>query len=141
MRIEPLPEPSIVQSFFCAPLITPFLALPLAALLPGFDVFSLLLALPLVIVISLVFGYLGLALICLPTFLVLRYFNKLNAVRLCFYTTVFGAGAFSYLFGHGPEFSDYQNLVVNFTVGAGCSFGVCAFFCVLAGITLKKDAL
>ena len=141
MRIEPLPEPSIVQAFFCAPLITPFLAFPLAALHPAIygNVFSLLLALPFVVVISLILGYLGQALICFPIFLLLKRINKLNAVRLCSYTTAFGAGLFTCLFGHEREFSNFANLVGHFTIGAGCSFGVCAFFCLLADITLTKS--
>jgi hypothetical protein len=141
MRVMAPPEPSIVQSAFAAPLIAPILAIPLV--LVSFsssgsaDAFNIVLALPFIVVLSLFFGYLGMLTICLPILALLNYFKKLNAVRLCFYTTAVGASAWAWLF-HFGQLSDFPAMAQSFFVGAGCSLGVSAFFCVLAGIKVRS---
>lgn len=141
MRIPPPPEPSLLTAFFCAPLITPIVAIPLVALLPGVytSEFDMVIALPFVLVLSLIYGYLGMVLVCLPVFLLLLLLKRLNSVRLCLFTTAIGAGVWTCLFGDlsGPAHNDAY--LASFVVGAGCSLGVSAFFCALGGITIRSN--
>ena len=138
MRIEQPPESSILQAALCAPLVVPVLAIPLAGLLP--DMYAngvdMLLKLPFTAFVSLVYGYLGMFLICLPILMLLRRLKALNAGRLCFYTSIFGAAAFSYIFN--SHSTDFPVLVVTFAIGACCSLTVCAIFCLLHGITFRS---
>ncbi len=140
MRILPPPEPSILTAFFCAPLITPILAIPLVALLPGIynNELEFLILIPFVAFFSLLYGYLGMLLVCLPIILLLRFLERLDATRLCFFTTVVGGGVWAWLFqdSPGPEPATY---LAKFIVGAGCSLGVSAFFCLLAGISIHAS--
>lgn len=140
MRILPPPEPSMLTAFFCAPLITPILAIPLVALLPGIynNEIDLLITLPFVIIISLLYGYLGMVLICLPVMLLLRFLKRLNALSLCLCTAVIGASVWTLLFGDMPG-PNATLLLRTFLTGFGCSLGVSAFFCVLGGITIRSS--
>ena len=139
MRIEPPPEPSPLVAFFAAPLITPVLAIPLAALLPGMyaNEVDTLVALPLVVIFSLVYGYIGMVIVCLPVMLILRALKKLNTLTLCLATTVIGAGLWTALMYGAPASTRLPVSVVMLT-GAGCSLGVTAFFCVLGGLAFLR---
>lgn len=140
MRVLPPPEPSPLTAFFCAPLVTPVLAVPLAAFLPNLysNEFDLLVVGPFVAIFSLIYGYLGMIFVCLPVILVLRYLRKLNSVTLYVLTTAIGATVFALLFHDlsGPEPNGFWAV---FAVGAGCSFGVTTFFCLLSGITIRSS--
>ena len=142
MKVESLPEPSLLAAFFCAPLVTPLLAIPLIALLPGMynSEVDLLIALPFVVVFSLVYGYLGMIFICLPVMLLLRFLKKFNAVTLCLCTTAIGASVWVLLFGDNMPSSEPVSRLVAFAIGAGCSLGVSVFFCVLGDIRLFNRA-
>lgn len=138
MRVIPPPEPSIFLAFFAAPLITPILAIPLVGIIPGVytSQWDPIILLPFVAVISLVWGYLGMIFVCLPILALLKWAKKLDGIRLCFYTTTLGAIVWTYLAGHEGD-SGFSDLVRAFAVGSGCSFGVCAFFCSLGGISFR----
>ncbi len=136
MRIEPPPTPSLTTAFFAAPLITPVVAIPLAALLPGMysSAFDIVIALPFVIVASLIYGYAGMIVVCLPLMLLLKYFNKLSALTLCASTTVAGSAIWMTMFvvGSTPGPASAHGRVL--LVGAVCSFMVSAFFCILGEV-------
>lgn len=133
MRIEPPPEPSPLVAFFAAPLISPVLAIPLAAFLPGMyaNEIDILIALPFVVVLSLVYGYLGMLAVCLPVMLILRALKWLNALSLCSVTTLIGAILWTALMHGGPKPIPVS---LAFLIGAACSLGVTAFFCALGGL-------
>lgn len=139
MRIMPPPGPSILQAIFGAPLVTPIAAIPLVALLPGIYVTELdmVMTVPFVFFFSLICGYLGMFVVCLPIMALLGYTKRLDAIRLCFYTTIVGAIAWTSIVGSGH--SDFPLLARNFIAGAGCSFAVSAFFCVLGGIPIRQN--
>ncbi len=140
MRIEPLPKPSLTTACFAAPLITPIVAIPVAALLPGMysSAFDILIALPFVIVASLIYGYAGMIVVCLPLMLLLKYFNKLSALTLCASTTIVGSAIWMTMFvvGSTPESASAHVRVL--LVGAVCSFAVSAFFCILGEIPWRR---
>jgi hypothetical protein len=135
MQDIPPSKPSMIEALLAAPAITPILAVPLVGILP--DVYTawwdLIIFLPFVAIISLVWGYLGMIFVCAPILALLRRAKKLDAIRLCFYTTLLGGTVWTYL----GAYSELPDLARAFTVGAGCSFGVCAFFCLLSGISIR----
>ena len=133
MRIEPPPEPSPLIAFFSAPLITPVLAIPLAAFLPGMyaSEIDILITLPFVVVVSLIYGYIGMLLVCLPVMLILHALKRLNTLTLCLVTTLVGGILWTALMRGGPGSA---SLPLSFLVGATCSLGVTVFFCVLGGL-------
>ena len=139
--MPPPPEPSPLVAFFCAPLITPVLAIPLVGLLPGVytDAGYLLLSLPFVIILSLIFGYIGMATVCLPILLSLHFMKRLNALTLCTLTALIGGTLWAFLFHDMPGPEQKTAYVASFIVGAGCSLGVSAFFCALSGITIRSS--
>lgn len=133
MRIEAPPEPSPLLAFFAAPLICPVLAIPLAAFLPGMyaNEIDLLIALPLVVIASLVYGYLGMLVVCLPVMLILRALKRLNTLTLCSVTTLIGAVLWTGLMHGAPK---PISLPLALLIGGACSLGVTAFFCALGGL-------
>jgi len=137
MRIEPPPEPSPLIAFFSAPLITPVLAIPLAAFLPGMYAsgIDILIALPLVVVASLIYGYIGMLAVCLPVMLILRALKRLNALTLCLVTTLVGGALWTVLMRGASESISVSLL---FLIGAACSLGVSAFFCALGGLASSR---
>jgi len=137
MRVLPPPEPSLASAFFCAPLVAPVLAIPAVSLLPGVytNVGDLLLVVPFVIVLSLLHAYAGMLLVCLPVMGVLKLTGRFDALRLCFYTTLIGASAWTCLF---TEPSSASESTAFFVVATLCSFGVSAFFCALGGVKLRS---
>jgi hypothetical protein len=131
MRIIPPPEPSVVEAAYVAPLVTPIVAIPATAifLTSAVDGGYLSIAIPFIIVFSLIFGYLGMFLVCLPIAALLDHFKKLDAIRLCFYTCAVGTAAWAYMT------NDHHQPVIN-SAAAGfvCSLAVTALFCYLYGI-------
>ena len=139
MRMPQPEEPSIPRAFFCAPLVTPILAIVSTALLPG--VYSteldILIALPIIVVLSLIYGYLGMLLVCLPIMMLLRRIGRLNLILLCFLTAIGGATIWAIwcAYGWGPAFSPARQFVLGFI----CSLGTSALFCFLGGITVRSS--
>ncbi|GEM_PF-1284479 len=134
---------------FAAPLFTPVFALISIGVSPSgpLNAFDLLLAFPLLAVVSVAFGYIGLLLIGIPVMALLIWAQRLDALRLCGYTTLLGMG----LLGMGlwaawavhtalwpPALED---LLADLFVGGLCSFGVMAVFCALGKIPLRAQRM
>ena len=141
MRILQPEEPSLLVAFFSAPLITPVIAIPLVGLLPLMyqDELDMLISLPFVVILSLIYGYLGMIFVCLPVMIVLHLIKRFNALTICLATTLLGAGIWTYLFHEMPGPERKFTTLFTFVVGAGCSLGVSAFFCLLGGITIRSS--
>lgn len=143
MRILPPPEPSLAVAFFCAPLVAPVLAIPASVLLPGMyaSIFDVLVALPFVVVAALFHAYAGMLLVCLPIIGALKLMRRLDAVRLCSYTTLVGTIAWTCVIAFDASASLSMPDIGRYVlVNAICSFGVSAFFCVLGGVRLWSQA-
>ena len=141
MRILQPEEPSLLVAFFSAPLITPVVAIPLAGLLPLIyqNELDLLITLPFVVAFSLIYGYLGMIFVCLPVMILLHLMKRFNAFTICLATTLIGASIWTYLFHDIPGPERKFTPIFTFIVGAGCSLGVSAFFCLLGGITIRSS--
>ena len=87
--------------------------------------------------VSFIFGYLGMFLICVPIAAALTYLEKLNAVRVCVYTTMAGGAAWTALYWDAAE--PLRSLFPTIAVGAGCSLGVSMVFCIVGGITIRSS--
>ena len=87
--------------------------------------------------VSFVFGYVGMLLICAPITAALIHFDKLNAIRVCVYTTIAGSAAWTALFWDTSR--PVRSLLPHIAVGVGCSFGVALVFCVVGGITIRSS--
>ena len=139
MRIIPPPETTLLQAAGIAPISTPIFAVPLSALLPDLytsaDDFFLIA--PITLFVSFVFGYAGMFLICAPITAALTFFGKLNAIRVCMYTTLAGSAAWTSLFWRAEE--PFRALLPNIAVGGGCSLGVSIIFCIVGGITIRSS--
>ncbi len=130
MRIPPQSEPTLLSAALVAPIVTPIVALVSLAWFPnmGTSAGYYLIAMPVVIVLALVFGYLGMFLVCLPFFAILSKAKLLSAPTLCLLTSVTGAALWTWLESN-PEQPILNSLVVGFL----CSFSVSVSFCFLAG--------
>lgn len=85
-RFSQLEGPSPDELAFAAPLFTPLFALtglPFNLSAP-FTWFDFALVSPLVAIVSVAFGYIGLLFICIPVMALLYWTHTLDAVRLCF---------------------------------------------------------
>ena len=134
MRIIPPPETTLWQSAAIAPIATPVFAIPLISLLPGLytSADDFFLVVPIAFFVSFLFGYLGMFLICVPIAATLTHFGKLNAIRVCMYTTIAGAAAWTTIFWDRGERLD--SLIPHIAVGGGCSLGVSLVFCIVGGV-------
>lgn len=132
--------PSPDELAFAAPLFTPLFALlGLGVTLPEpLTLFDLALLLPVMAIVSVFIGYIGLLFICIPVMALLFWARRLDAVRLCFFTTVIGAGLWTAtsMFGGGRP-PESQDLFSPLLMGGLCSLGVTAVFCVLGRIPLQ----
>lgn len=142
-RVFPqLEDPSPDELAFAAPLFTPLFALTgLGVSLPGpFTSFDLALLSPLVAIVSVAFGYVGLLFICIPVMALLYWARRLDAVRLCFFTTLLGGGLWTaWSASVSAQSSAAQDLFSTLFVGSWCSFGVTAVFCALGKIPLRAQ--
>jgi hypothetical protein len=134
------PNASIMHAAFVAPAVTPVAAIPLVALLPGAYGSPVLMfvAVPVTIVLAILFGYLGMFLVCLPLYTLLRLANRLQAIQLCAYTTIAGT-ALWILFWQWGNVVTNDNLATYAIIGAASSLAVVATFCWLAGITIRPS--
>ena len=144
-RYAPMKEPyqpnaSILQAALAAPAVTPVIAIPLVSLLPGVyaSPVIVLITIPVTFVLAILFGYLGMAVVCLPLYALLRRANQLRAIRLCSYTTVLGTVLWV-LFWQWGESMASDTLTTYVVIGATCSLAVAASFCWLAGITIRPS--
>ena len=124
-------------AFFAAPLVAPLLAIVLAAALPGVysDGFATVVALPVIVVVALVYGYAGMVLVCLPVYLLLKRLGKLTPARLCFFTTLLGGVAWTWL--QSASLIAWSPVGV-LLIGLLASLGVVGFFCLLGGVPRAK---
>ena len=139
MRIIPPPETTLWQAAAIAPISTPIFAIPLISLLPGLysSGGDFTLVATVAFFVSFVFGYLGMFLICVPIAAALTFLKKLNAVRVCVYTTMAGGAAWTALYWDAAE--PFRSLFLTIAVGAGCSLGVSMVFCIVGGITIRSS--
>ncbi len=127
---------------FAAPLFTPVFALISIGVSPSgpLNAFDLLLAFPLLAVVSVAFGYIGLLLIGIPVMALLIWAQRLDALRLCGYTTLLGMGLWAAWAVHTALWPPaLQDLLSYLFVGGLCSFGVMAVFCALGKIPLRAQ--
>lgn len=128
------PEYSLVGAFIGSPMVTPVLAIPLMAFVPGtYDDPYFVITLLVVCIVSLVIGGLGTLLVLLPVYLALKLAGCVSAARVCVYTTLLGGGAWCGMCCLGSHPSPELGIV-----GAACSLGVSAYFCLLAGISFRS---
>lgn len=136
MRIISPSKPTLLESALVAPLATPIIAIPMLGIFP--DVLTdngyYLAALLFVFFVSLIVGYLGMFLVCLPIAGLLLLFNRLNALALCTCTGLIGAILWAW-FRADPM----QNVMHSLAVGFSCSAGVAATFCYVSGITIRSS--
>ena len=141
-RFSQLEGPSPDELAFSAPLFTPLFTLtglPLSLSAP-FTWLDYALVSPLVAIVSVALGYIGLLFVCIPVMVLLYWTRRLDAIRLCFFTTLLGGGlwtAWSVLGGaQQPESADVFSQLF---VGSWCSFGVTAVFCALGNIPFRAQ--
>lgn len=134
------PNASILQAAFAAPAVAPVIAIPLVSLLPGAYASPVLtlVAIPFTIVLAILFGYLGMFLVCLPLYALLQLANRLRAIRLCSYTTLLGTGLWVLFWQWGGSLNN-DSLATYAIIGAASSLAVVASFCWLAGITFRSS--
>lgn len=143
-RFPQLEGPSPDELAFAAPLFTPLFALTgLGISSPGpFTSFDLALLSPLVAIVSVAFGYIGLLFICIPVMALLYWARRLDAVRLCLFTTLLGGGLWAaWSASASAQSSEAHDLYSQLFVGGWCSFGVTAVFCALGKIPLRAQRL
>src|SRR5690349_14640627 len=135
MRIEPPPQPSLLSAALVAPLVTPVVALVSLAWFPNVGTSGgyYLVAMPFVVVLSLIFGYLGMFFVCLPLFAILSRAKFLNAPALCLCTGITGAALWTWFQMH-----PMQPILNSVAVGFLCSLSVAASFRFLAGVKLRS---
>ncbi len=141
-RFSQLEGPSPDELAFAAPLFTPLFALtglPFSLTAP-FTWFEFALMSPLVAIVSVAFGYIGLLFICIPVMALLYWARRLDAVRLCFFTTLLGGGLWTAwsVFGT-PQQPELPDVFSQLFVGSWCSLGVTAVFCALGKIPLRAQ--
>jgi hypothetical protein len=127
---------------FAAPLFTPlFSLLGFGITLPGsLTPFDLALVLPAIAIVSVVVGYVGLFFVCIPVMALLLWARRLDAVRLCLYTTMLGAELWAACSVYGrSSLVEWPELLSALSVGAFCSFGVTAAFCLLGKIPMRTS--
>ena len=125
-------EHSILVAALVAPIFTPIFAAFSLAAFPSFltsDGYYWP-AFPVVIVVSLLFGYIGMLLVCLPITGILHLLGRSGFWSVCCATGLIGAVAYSWAL---PEPEGYE--LNSFLVGLTCSFGVAALFCWIGGLT------
>lgn len=136
MRIVQPERSSVLQAALVAPTVTPVVASVSLAFFP--DVLTddgyYLIAFPFVLVVSLVIGYLGMFLVCLPMFALLEASGRLTAGALCVVTSLAGAAIWVW-FRLDPQQSMFNSAAVGFL----CSLGVSALFCYIRGITTRSS--
>ena len=88
---------------------------------------------------ALVYAYAGMLVVCLPIIAILKLTKRLDALRLCFYTTLTGSAVWTYLFTPDQNFAIAWSPLSILVIGAACSLGVSAFFCMLGGITIRSS--
>ena len=141
MRFTPLEKPSIAKAALAAPPVTPLAAFLLTASVPGVpevDPLDLVVFFPILCVVSLICGYLGMLLICLPALALLRHFGRLNALSLCLTTTVVG-GCLWALQAAVDADAESSRILGSFVIGSGCSLAVVLLFCIMAEIRFRPS--
>lgn len=138
MQTDPPARTSVLQAALYSPLVTPLVAVPTTALLLNIyaNGVDLMIKLPFVAFAALLYGYLGMFLVCLPVTGILSHLRALDANRLCACTTIIGALAWLWVSGpaDGPEApGQFSELLV----GAASSLAVSTTFCFLREIPLR----
>lgn len=134
MQIVPQSKPSVLGAALVAPAVTPIIALVSLAWFPNMGTSGgyYFIAIPFVFVFALIYGYLGMLLVCLPFAAVLSRTRLLGAPALCSLTSITGAALWTWHDAH-----PMQPALDSFIVGFLCSLGVSALFCYLAGIAIR----
>jgi hypothetical protein len=136
MRIVHPKRPSAFEAALTAPIVTPIVASVALAFFP--DVLTgdgyYLIALPFVLVVSLILGYAGMFLVCLPTSALLTLAGHQTASAVCAITSVLGAAGWAW-FRFDPQQSTFNSIAVGFL----CALGVSVTFCYIRGITIRSS--
>ena len=124
------------------PLAAPFAAAPLASLLqPSIYVsFSdALIMFPIVAIVAVIYGYIGVAIAGLPVALLLRRFGRLSVATLCAISVPLGASLWllSRLAATSPL--QLRHAPMEAVVGGGVALAVAALFCIVCGITIRSS--
>lgn len=134
--IPPDPQKVTVAAFM-APLVTPLLAIVQFPLImpESLNAFDLVIAIPLATIVALFFGYIGMALVCLPVAAVLHWRKCLYALPLAWATGLMGALSMTVLFSSPDRVGDI--LWFPFFVSFVCGFGVSLLFGWLSDLKMR----
>lgn len=124
------------------PLAAPFAAAPLAPFLDPWIYGSFIGALimfPIVAIVAVIYGYMGVAIVGLPVALLLRKFGRLSATMLCAVSVPLGAGLWllSRLAATSPL--QLRHVPVEAFVSGIVTLAVAALFCIVSGITIRSS--